>query len=357
MIYGNDLSHHQSKDAVLQLTAKGKAEFVILRTGFGTYSKDNNFARYIENSEAAGLKNSVYHASYAGTVQEAVQEADFCIDLLDETGAVVEMPIFYDYEYFSANYNAGRGIATTPELVQALTLAFCNRVNERGYPAGVYLNKDYWDRFYGDEFFAKNPHLLIWYARPGYSKPDKECYLWQYASNDGKSDFGYNGPIDKNILYGDFIEGEIETMKPLCENPVKLIIGFATAGDIGTLTTYINGLGIDVDVKDGYIITKKAVSRGDQCYIMTEVNKLGNIDCQIYVDPPEVPCECNQLKTKLKEAEMELAAEHEAKVYLQEQLTVANKALAEERKAADVLKTDNAKLTDMLSKIKEIVGG
>lgn len=77
------------------------------------------------------------------------------------------------------------------------------------------------------------------------------------------------------------------------------------------------------------------------------------------------------LKQKIKELEAELVAEHDAKVYLQKEkeklaknygrvsaeLSVANNALAGERKAADVLKADNAKLTDMLNEIKTIVGG
>ncbi len=140
MKYGNDLSKHQSIDAVAQLKNGGKAEFVILRSSFGTYSEDANFAHYVKDSERFGLKNSVYHASYAGTVSEAVEEADFCIDTMEKYGLTrekVELPIFYDYEYFSADYNAGRGIETTPQLVRALTLAFCGRVRERGYSAGV----------------------------------------------------------------------------------------------------------------------------------------------------------------------------------------------------------------------------
>ena len=200
MIYGNDLSHHQSADAVIQLAEKGKAEFLIFRTGFGTYSEDKNFARYIRDSEEKNIPKGIYHASYAGTVQEAVQEADFCIGLLEETGAKTEMPVFFDYEYFSAEYNAKRGIATTPQLVQELTTAFCERVKQRGYRAGVYFNRDYLVRFYTEEYFKSHPDYATWYARPGYAQPDYQCDLWQYASDDGAADFGYRGAIDKNIL-------------------------------------------------------------------------------------------------------------------------------------------------------------
>ena len=375
MKYGNDLSKHQSIDAVAQLKNGGKAEFVILRSSFGTYSEDANFAHYVKDSERFGLKNSVYHASYAGTVSEAVEEADFCIDTMEKYGLTrekVEMPIFYDYEYFSADYNAGRGIETTPQLVRALTLAFCGRVRERGYSAGVYLNKDYWDRFYGQKFFDDNPQLFIWYARPGLNKPDRDCYIWQYASDSG-ADFGYCGAIDKNILYGSFAEEEIKPMQPLSESPARLIIGFATAGDIAKLTVLINGLGIKTEVKDGYIITKVPVSKGDQCYIMAEVNNLGNIDCKIYEESKEESCaDCESLKTeniKLQKQLKEKTKQNEECRQDIQRLTEENeqlkdkllnqdsdKALTEQKRLNSELIKELKSLKEKVYAIKDIVG-
>lgn len=314
MKYGNDLSRHQSADAVELLHKGGKADFIILRSSFGTYSEDEKFARYIKDTERLGFKNSIYHAAYAGNVAEAVEEADFCCDTLEKYGlgaADMELPVCYDYEYFSADYNKGRGIATTPQLVQSLTTAFCERVKERGYKAGVYFNKDYLDRFYTKEYFKAHPDYWTWFTRPGYAQPDFDCDIWQYGSNNG-AEYGYNGDIDKNILYAEYIDGDIEVMKPLSESPVRMLIGYASAGDIGTLVTYINGLGIEVDVKDGHILTKVPVSKGDQCYIMTEVNKLGNIDCMIY-DIEDICADCEKLKAEIAELEHQLVIEQQFK--------------------------------------------
>jgi len=98
------------------------------------------------------------------------------------------------------------------------------------------------------------------------------------------------------------------------------------------------------------------------------------------------------LAAKLKEAEMTFAAEHDAKVHLQQQadkmlnqvenlqiekqsavdalldaeqkaqnyysqLIVANNALAGERAVCDGLKTENSLLTGKLEQIRTIVGG
>ena len=368
MIYGCDLSHHQAADAVEQLVRGGKAKFVILRTGFGTYSKDTDFERYIKDSEKAGLPNSTYHASYAGTVAEAIEEADFCIDRLEATGAEIELPIAYDYEYFSANYNAGRGIATTPALVQALTTAFCERVKERGYRPAVYYNLDYLNRFYGEEYFKAHPDYVRWYARPGLSKPDRECDIWQYASNSGLADFGYNGDIDKNIIFdGDLIKVQVEPMKPLSEDPCRMYIGFASSGDVKTLVTLIEGLGIKTEVVDGYITTGYA-SKGDQCYVMTECNRL-KIPCKIYEEPKAEQTDIEKLRAKVEELQRDLDAEVEFNRGYQEQLEAANnkllattaelltanKALSASRETLDSLTAENANLKSTINKVKEIL--
>ena len=378
MKYGCDISRHQSADAVELLHKGGKADFIILRSSFGTYTEDEKFARYIKDTERLGFKNSIYHAAYAGTVAEAVEEADFCCDTLEKYGlgpAQMELPIFYDYEYFSANYNAGRGIATTLQLVHSLTTAFCERVKERGYKAGVYFNKDYLDRFYTKEYFKAHPDYWRWYARPGYSKPDYDCELWQYASDNG-AEYGYNDAIDKNILYAEYFDGDIEVMKPLSEEPVRMLIGFATAGDIGTLTTYINGLGIETDVKDGYIVTRVRVSKGDQCYIMAKVNELGNIDCKIYEEQPKC-AECEELKhqlvieqqfkdgywqdvqrlTKENESLKAQLETVETDEVLKAQLAAANTALSAERRLNSELVKEIKPLREQLDKIRKIVGG
>lgn len=285
---GVDISKHQADNTVAQLGAAGIVQYIITRTAIGSYTVDAKFNLFMKDIAKYNLNNSFYVASYAKDVADAIAEADFVCKLAKESGNEPELPIFFDWEYFSRDYIKKQfGITATPALVQCITAAFCERVKEHGYLAGVYANKDFYDRFYTKAWFDAHPDYWFWYARPGYAAPDKECDIWQYASNEG-AEFGYSGIIDKNIMYTDFTGTvDLQPMKPISSQPIRLKIGFASAGDIQTLKVKIEGLGIACVVADGYIITSE-VSTGDQCYILTDCNNLG-IPCVEYKETKPEP--------------------------------------------------------------------
>lgn len=276
-----DISIHQKDIKIADL--KG-VDGVIYRRCIGSSSLDPCFDSFCSQKEPIGL----YVRSYAKDETEAVGEAIYICNAAESKG-LKNIAIFFDWEYFSATYIKNKfGINATPALVQVLTVAFCETVIKRGFKTGVYFNKDYLDRFYTKAFFEKHTDYLKWYARPGLASPDFECDLWQYASNEG-NEFGYSGSVDKNIMYKDFTgTADLQPMKPISSQSIRLKIGFASAGDIRTLKTKIEGLGIAYDVADGYIITSE-VSAGDQCYILTDCNNL-NIPCVEYKEEtPEQP--------------------------------------------------------------------
>lgn len=268
-----DISKHQGGINLKGLTG---VDGVIYRRCIGSSSLDPCFNSFCSQKEPIGL----YVRSYAKDETEAVGEANYICNAAESKG-LKNIAIFFDWEYFSATYIKNKfGINAKPALVQALTVAFCETVIKRGFKTGVYFNKDYLDRFYTKAFFEKHTGYLKWYTRPGLASPDFECDLWQYAGNEG-SEFGYSGSVDKNIMYTDFTgTADLQPMKPISSQPIRLKIGFASAGDIRTLKTKIEGLGIACVVADGYIITAE-VSAGDQCYILVDCNNLG-IPCVEY---------------------------------------------------------------------------
>lgn len=295
-----DISKHQGDINLKGLTG---VDGVIYRRCIGSSSLDPCFDSFCSQKEPIGL----YVRSYAKDETEAVSEANYICNAAESKG-LKNIAIFFDWEYFSATYIKNKfGINADPALVQDLTVAFCETVIKRGFKTGVYFNKDYLDRFYTKAFFEKHTDYLKWYARPGFASPDFECDLWQYASNEG-TEFGYSGSVDKNIMYTDFTGTAdlLQPMKPISSQPIRLKIGFASGGDIRTLKVKIEGLGIACDVADGYIITSE-VSAGDQCYILSDCNKLG-IPCEEYRDPkpeptPEPPTEEPKEDNKPKEDE------------------------------------------------------
>lgn len=275
-----DISSHQNDIKIADL--KG-VDGVIYRRCIGSSSLDPCFDSFCSQKEPIGL----YVRSYAKDEPEAVGEATYICNAAESKG-LKNIAIFFDWEYFSATYIKNKfGITATPALVQALTVAFCETVIKRGFKTGVYFNKDYLDRFYTTAFFEKHTNYLKWYARPGLASPDFECDFWQYASNEG-NEFGYSGSVDKNIMYTDFTgTADLQPMKPISSQSIRLKIGFASEGDIRTLKTKIEGLGIACVVADGYIITSE-VSAGDQCYILTDCNKL-SIPCVEYREEEPKP--------------------------------------------------------------------
>ena len=279
-----DISFHQSDINIGSLQG---VDGVIYRIAIGTSKLDDCFKGFVaQKNDPLG----VYVASYAKNAQEAKEEAKYAINACKERG--IHPIIFFDWEYFSADYIKSKfGITATADLIREMTEAFCDTCIDNGYLTGVYFNRDFLTRYYKTVFFDNlHPEYRTWYARPGLSAPDYDCDLWQYASNAG-TEFGYTGNVDKNkVVKESRIIGnnDVQPMRPLSTSPVRLKIGFASAGDIQTLKTKIEGLGIACVVADGYIITSE-VSAGDQCYILADCNNL-DIPCVEYQEEtPELP--------------------------------------------------------------------
>jgi len=206
-IYGVDVSHNRSENIMSKVKANGKADFAILRAVIGSESEDRNLKQYIKDSK--GMKLGFFAANYFGNNADAVLEADFLIDTIEQYGFApdaLKLPVFCDWEYFSHEYWKKQGVEITPAQLREMTEAFCGRIIERGYRTGVYVNKDFYENWYGDEFFRKHPEYHVWYARPGMDKPDRDCYIWQYACNNG-AEYGVNEDLDKNILLGEYVTG------------------------------------------------------------------------------------------------------------------------------------------------------
>ena len=193
---GVDISAHQQNVDWAAVKAAG-VDFAILRAGYrgyteGTIQEDEQFRTNLQEAKAAGLKVGVYFFSQALDRAEAVEEAEFVLDLLG--GEELDYPIFFDWEDIE---DEARTDGMDSVTLTACAVAFCKRVELNGYRAGVYFNQ----RFGYEEFDLRElQDYELWLAE--YALTPSFPYhfdVWQYA-NDGMLSGG-DGPVDLNLAF------------------------------------------------------------------------------------------------------------------------------------------------------------
>ena len=175
-------------------------EFAIIRAGFRGYSKgtlaeDACFRQNLREAKAAGLSVGVYFFSQAISEAEAVEEAEFVLSLLGEQ--TLELPIFFDWE---ETFDSGSRTATAASVaVSAYADAFCSRITQAGYSAGVYFNQKYG---YGIMRLETLSDYSFWLAE--YRSAPTFFYdvqFWQYTG-EGHVD-GIQTTVDLNLYFPD----------------------------------------------------------------------------------------------------------------------------------------------------------
>lgn len=138
-ILGIDVSSHQ-RQVDWQQVADAGVKFVMVRLGYRGYESgavlmDANVWENLRGARAAGLQVGAYFYSQAVTVEEAVEEAEFCLELLE--GYPLDFPLVYDWEYAGENT---RTEVFDRRVLTDCTVAFCETVKQAGYEPMVYFN-------------------------------------------------------------------------------------------------------------------------------------------------------------------------------------------------------------------------
>ncbi len=191
MALGIDVSYYQGTIDWEAVAADG-IEFAFIRAAVrysssGTLAVDSKFYENIEGALASGIKVGVYIFSQAVSVEEAVEEADFLIDLVD--GYDIDLPLVFDPEFLYSQYsNAyyGRLYEAFSELDAAdrvnymteLGNAFFTEVEEAGY-IPMYYSSYSWLMHYVDTSALSTP---VWLARYNtYAGYPYDYAFWQYT--------------------------------------------------------------------------------------------------------------------------------------------------------------------------------
>lgn len=198
--YGIDVSGYQGEinwDEV-------EADFAIIRLGYrGTTSgdlfDDSYFEANIKGATEAGIKIGVYFFSQSVTEAEAVEEAQYVLEKIQDY--TVDYPIVIDWEYTSAEDS--RTSEVTGAEVTNSVIAFMDYVSSFGYNTAVYLDDSHLEGFYVMEDLEGYD---LWYANyDGIPTTDINYTILQY-SNTGKTQ-GIVGNVDQNISVIDYTFG------------------------------------------------------------------------------------------------------------------------------------------------------
>lgn len=214
---GIDVSKWQGDIDWKRIKSNG-IEFAIIRVAFrssedGSLGTDEYAIRNIQEAKKAGLKIGAYIFSQAATVQEAEEEADYILNILD--GYYLDLPIVMDYEfrdgprgrlYDALKYDYSNEAERTQKKQQATDAinAFCNRIKSKGYTAMLYANVSMLNNYmFTPKVYNTN---YIWVAR--YNDRVSTASItysgkydfWQYSGEIN----GYNYGTQSNSLDGDF---------------------------------------------------------------------------------------------------------------------------------------------------------
>ena len=200
--YGIDVSSFQGEidwDAV----ADDNIDFAMVRVGFrgtgtGSLNTDKYYEQNIRGAMRAGLETGVYFFAQAVTVEEAIEEADYVISLLD--GLDINGPVAYDWEMHDSTY---RVYGTSPEMATACAVAFCERVKAAGYTPMVYAGSYVTYMKYDQGALAD---YISWYPEYKGSSSKRLCPTlayhmdyWQFSSSCTVA--GINGRVDMNLQF------------------------------------------------------------------------------------------------------------------------------------------------------------
>ncbi len=177
-------------------------DFAIIRAGYRGYGngrivEDELFDYNIQEATKVGMDIGFYFYSQAISVEEAIQEAQFTLQLLSKYNVPIKYPIAIDTE--RTPNGTGRADGMSKELRTEVVRAFCNEIQRAGYKTMVYSNKNW----LLNNLNVTSLNCDVWLAH----YTDKTDYqypyaIWQYTSTGHVN--GIVGNVDMNIGYKNY---------------------------------------------------------------------------------------------------------------------------------------------------------
>lgn len=226
------------------------ADFAFVRaasrdTADGSIYEDTTASAHINGAQANKMNVGLYIFSQAVNSNEAVEEADYVLNLIDQYDWDIDMPIIIDRE-------AGRmtkrltNAKLSKEKETAVVQAFADEITSAGYKAGVYASYSWYkDKMNADDledcaiWIARYNNMTTSNAKSGTPYADVLCdyEFWQYSSSKPSASTGYTGNLDVDFWYKDTnVTTENLTMSKNTANTITLT--WDDAGDAELYRVY-----------------------------------------------------------------------------------------------------------------------
>lgn len=188
--YQGDIDWNQVKESGIQ--------FAVMRLGYRGYSSgglhlDEYYQSNMKGALNAGLDVGVYFFSQAVNTEEAVEEAEYVLDHIQDYP--VSLPVVFDTEEIKNDESRTDGL--TAEELTDITIGFCDTIESAGYRPMIYANAK-WLTTRLDLLRLKQ--YPVWYA----DYQDQPLYpyafeMWQYTEKGQVP--GIQEPVDLNVWF------------------------------------------------------------------------------------------------------------------------------------------------------------
>ncbi len=195
---GIDVSKFQGEIDWAKVKESG-IEFAIIRAGLRGYGaegkivEDETYRANIEGAIANGIKVGVYFFSQAVNEEEAKEEAQTILDLVE--GYPLDYPIYIDIEQVADSASRTRNVS--PETRTAVVRTFLSAVEGAGYQGGIYGNLKSFLMLLDVKQLEEYPKWYAAYSMPLYYP--YRYHMLQYSENGNVE--GINGHVDMNIYF------------------------------------------------------------------------------------------------------------------------------------------------------------
>ena len=266
-MYGIDISKHNG-DINLE---PYRGQFVIIRAGYGNFTKDEKFARNVIECKRLGIPFGVYLYSYALNAEEAKAEAHALLKVLEPIKNEIKVGVWFDMED-ADGYKKKHGFKFTHENISAICYAFAKTIEDAGYYSGIYTSSS-WLQYIKPECDRFDKWVASWGTNDGtlQNNTSKFGTIHQYTSK----------PIDKNIMHADISRYDVSKKNTSTKNPLDAftngeLADKVIAGEFGAGDARKNALGARYEAVQA-IVNKKLGIKNPVYYTVKSGDTLSKI--------------------------------------------------------------------------------